>query len=178
MGIAKSLLNKGSTTLGCHLANLLASALNDPPILAGNGPIAPPWEAVAKLKDDPEIDGPLGGFVALNRAYPETAFIALAVDLYFWDKPALDWLLFQAAKAPELALWPKHPGRPFGEPLAAYYSPASIRAMAAAGQAGERALHRALPESLRREPEIPLGHQLAFRNVNRPEDLPYSTKAL
>lgn len=178
MGAPKTLLCRGQETIGTHLANLMVNTLNEPPVFLGQGPMAPPWDSHPQLADQAGMNGPMGGFVTLQMLFPNQWVLVLAVDLYFFEQEALLWLISHWEKKSHLAIWPKFESRSFGEPLAAIYSPTAITHLVSAGFAGERAIHRALPESLRYQPTIPKYLEHQFQNVNRPEDLPYSMRGL
>lgn len=172
MGQPKCLLPKAGTTLGAFLWNLLTECFGHPPILVGDGPLDPIMQNSLQIPDAGNFCGPVAGILGLHQHFPNRPFVVFAVDLYFMEAPALHWLSRQIASHPGKAIWPKLPGRPFGEPLASVYPPAARNLMAEAATKGETALHRALPPNARLEPQIPLNLQRCFTNVNRPEDLP------
>lgn len=174
MGRPKSMLLKHGQPLGSYLIELLSSVIPASPLLVGEGPMPSPWDQHPKIQDNPLFSGPLAGFASLHEAHPKQAFLVLAVDLYYLDKPALRWLLDRIREDPQQAIWPKLPQRNFGEPMAAYYPARALKIMVQSGRRGEFALHRALPATWRREPLIPNHLVNCFKNVNRPEDLPCS----
>lgn len=178
MGIPKTLLKKAQTTSGAWLANLLNSAFHAPPWLVGHAPMATPWQTHPQLKDPTHLAGPIAGFHSLSKVMASQPIVVLAVDLFFFEEPALNWLLSQKAPGTCLAIWPRFPNRPFGEPLASIYSEKAIAIMLQNAASGTRALHKLMPRECRYEPVIPMDLQKHFANVNRPEDLPYSRQDL
>ena len=168
MGFPKSLLPRGNTSLGHHLLQLLERVTGCQPLMVGAGCIGPHTLCYRQVPDHQADAGPLAGLHALFQQHPGQHFLVLAVDMPHMNAPALNWLIQQARQQPELALKPLLAGRKFGEPLAACYPAAMGPMLAQAWQRGERAVRRALPESLCCQPTVPAEHQAAFRNTNTP----------
>lgn len=172
MGYPKGLLPRGDTTLGLYLGGLLQSVCGRPPILLGDGAIGKLPDTWLRLADVPAAKGPLAGLLRLAEATYRQHVLVLAVDMAAMNRAALTWLIGRAPHVPphQHALWPKFPARSFGEPLAAIYFPRALTMMAEAWQAGECAVHRAMPQQRRMEPMIPAEHQPAFTGVNTPQE--------
>ncbi len=170
MGQSKALLPVAGTTLGLYLARLLERTLGAPPILVGEGPISMEGETRLRAKDRIAGGGPLSALLGLFDSFPGRDFLALAVDLPAMSQAALRWLAAQGAETNRPAVWPRLPGRPFGEPLAAIYRVSAAAALDRRWRDGERSLKRALLPEERFEPPAPPELAPAFVNINRPEE--------
>lgn len=173
MGRPKSLLPLKGTTCGAYLCGLLREVCGREPLLVGTGSIGDATEAYGRVTDRQAGAGPLSALLGLYDQWGggATDFLVLATDLVAMNAAALNWLLDQVPGDPRLATWPRLPGRPFGEPLAAFYRAAAAPSLEEAWCRGERSLKRALPASRLYQPEIPPTHRAAFANANRPADL-------
>ncbi len=171
MGMSKSLLPFGDTTLGRHLCGLLEEVTGTPPLLSGTGEIGIECEALERVPDRQASAGPLSAILGLFDRYPQWDFLVLATDLIAMDQAALRWLLDFANHTVQPAVWPRLPDRPFGEPLAALYKRHAFPYLDAAWHEGVRGLKGALPGPLREQPLIPEHLRFAFTGVNSPEEL-------
>ncbi|CAM2008069.1 molybdenum cofactor guanylyltransferase [Acanthopleuribacter pedis] len=117
----------------------------------------------------PERQGPAAGLAALYAGSDAADFLVLAVDLFWLTEPAIAWLL--ALRSGRRAVRPLLPGRPFGEPLCAWYRRDALTAMVARFDAGERAVSRALDPATGCDVPVPAALVPCFRNGNEPEAL-------
>jgi len=168
MGRDKALLRMDGCALGARLVRLLTDCVGVSPVLSGDGPAGPGTETLLRVPDREPGAGPLSALLGLFDRFPGRDFLALAVDLPAMSAPALNWLLERAAVATRPAVWPRLPGRPFGEPLASVYRAAAAPLLENRWRAGERSLKRALGPEEREEPLPPEALQAAFVNVNTP----------
>lgn len=148
-----------------------SSELRDHPDVAALTEV--PWVADCNGGDGAR-QGPLAGLVGLLDHAGDDEFLVVAVDLFGLTSTALDWLLAQRETCRErggVAFWPRLPGRPFGEPLCAWYQRDGLLMMAESFARGERALHRALPAASRCEVAVPPALQPMFANINEAEAL-------
>ena len=114
--------------------------------------------------------GPLAGLVGLVSASDAADFLVLAVDLFWFQQAAADWLLAQREN--RMAVRPHLPGRSFGEPLCAWYRRQALEAMAVRFEAGERSVNRAFTFGATCDVAVPQPLVPFFRNANVPEALP------
>ena len=169
MGSPKSLLAHGSSNLAVFLCDLLTRVTGRSPMLLGEGPFEGP--ELARIPDREAGAGPLSAILGLYDALPHRSFLVLATDLYALNRDALTWLLEEVANTNRPVVWPRFPGRPFGEPLAAIYSPEARPILERRWAEGERSLRRVFDDQQRHEPLIPASFRLAFQGVNTPEEL-------
>lgn len=167
MGRPKALIEREGTSQAAYLAALLEATLACPIKFVGDLPGLMPAHCIP---DREPGAGPLSALLGAFDAMPSANLVVIACDLFRFDQAALDWLL-QWRRCEQVAVWPRLPGRPFGEPLAALYRPSARPLLEAAWQRGERALNRALDQSLRAEPTLPLALVPAFCGANTPEEL-------
>lgn len=185
MGRDKALVARGGVPQVLHLNRLLAPFSQQAPLWVGTPSAAlRRHPCLAELDQSPwvtdcdgvgaERQGPLAGLVGLLNHCQESEFLVVAVDLFGLTTEALQWLLSQRAACRNsgcLAVWPRLPDRPFGEPLCAWYQRDALMLMAAHFARGERALHRALPARFRYEVAVPAALVPCFVNINDPEAL-------
>lgn len=114
--------------------------------------------------------GPLAGLASLVSASDAADFLVLAVDL-FWCRPkAVAWLLAQRGN--RAAVRPHLPGRPFGEPLCAWYRRDVLCDMVRRFEAGERGVNRAFALGASCDVSVPEALVPFFGNANVPDALP------
>ena len=111
--------------------------------------------------DDPVPSiGPAGGLLSAMRAHPESAVLALAVDLPNLRTDTLRWLIDQRSPAADATAF-QNPEDGRVDPLCALYEPSCAERIHKSVALGERSLRRILERSARTHLIQPL----------RPEDL-------
>jgi len=120
-------------------------------------------------------EGPLGAIVSAQEQYPEAAWLVLACDLPFLDRPTLAYLVVNRGDAHQAVVYlSAHDGR--AEPLCAVYEPRSAGGLSAAFQAGLRCARKGV-ESLHPY-ALNLPNHLALDNANTPADKEMAMKQL
>ncbi len=169
MGSPKALIPVGQTTLGLHLCQLLKETLGCDPFLLGDGPMGD--STLQRIPDREPGAGPLSALLGWFDCFPHKDVLLLACDMISMNGPALKWLVGQHRCLQAAALLPRFPDRPFGEPTAAIYTSAARPLLEACWLEGRRGLHRSVPEDRRSQPIIPEMHRVAFKGVNKPQEL-------
>ncbi len=167
MGRPKALISREGTSQAVYLATLLEATLASPTWFVGDLTGLP---LASCLPDREPGAGPLSALLGAYDAMPDANLVVIACDMFRFNQAALDWLL-QWCHCEASAVWPRLPGRPFGEPLAALYRQQARPVLQAAWQSGERAINRALDQTLRVDPLLPLCLVPAFSGANTPEEL-------
>ena len=120
----------------------------------------------------PAGSGPLAGLLAALEEASEGWVLLCAGDLPEVDAALLARLQDEAERTPELACLPEGPRGP--EPALSAWPVHRAAEVRARFEAGERALHRALPDDAMRGwqgPEVDRAAAAdAFRNLNTPQD--------
>jgi len=173
-GLPKGLEEIGGRRILDRVADAVAAATGEPPLLVANDPRAPSWRA--DLRTVPDVRpgcGSLGGIYSAVLAGPD------AVLCVAWDMPFVTPQLLVALAegcAPWDAFLPESGGRRGVEPLCAVYGPACAPAI-------ERRLARGELEAIAFHPDVRIGTlplervrrcgdpEVLFFNINRPEDL-------
>lgn len=168
MGRDKALILRGGVPQYLHLAGLVQQVLGRPAWISGR--LANQDCGLRRVADREPGAGPLSALLGVYDAEARLNLLVLACDLFAMEVEALRWLLDQASSE-KLAVWPRLPGRNFGEPLASLYRQEARRTLEESWFAGNRSLWRCLAPENRFEPEPPMELVRAFRGANTAEDL-------
>ncbi|MCB1042923.1 MAG: NTP transferase domain-containing protein [Acidobacteria bacterium] len=166
MGVRKHTLKlQNGTTLGEHLYDLLTQAFGTQPLLLGDLADDCDWVEGPIVHDDHRASGPIAGInAALSLGYGP--LLVLAVDMPYMTLETLLWIKEQNKTLSKPVLWPRLPGRAFGEPLAGIYTLSAQTIMDLAIRNDIFALHQAVPVESRSEPDVPASLIPQFQNVN------------
>ena len=173
-GLPKGLQQVGGRRILDRVADAVAEATGEPPLLVANDPRAPTWRA--DLRTVPDVRpgcGSLGGIYTALLAGPDPV-LCVAWDMPFVTPELLAALVEGSAWCD--AFLPESGGRRGLEPLCAVYGPACAPAI-------ERRLARGELEAIAFHPDVRVGTlplervrrcgdpEILFFNINRPEDL-------
>jgi molybdopterin-guanine dinucleotide biosynthesis protein A len=169
MGADKALLGPPGRPLAAQVAGVVLGAGaaevllvgGDGPSLTAAAPAGATW-----IADGLPGQGPAVGVATAAAARPGRALLVCACDLPLLEAEDLRPLLEAAASGADAAV-PEVDGRPQWSVLA--LSAAGADSLARAVSRGERALHRAVPATVR---HVRPGHPERLRDADRPEDLP------
>ncbi len=126
----------------------------------------------AQIVDAGDVQGPIAGLRAAQLAYPEVAWLLLAVDLPLLDAATLQNLIARRDPARlATAYRSSHDGLP--EPLCAIYEPAAMPAIAAWLAAGKNCPRKFLIQSDTLLLDQP--NPQSLDNVNTPDELAAAT---
>ena len=154
-------------------ARVTLEALADVVVVSAPLELDLPSAGASRVADAAGAEGPLAGLVAALTSQPFERAVVLAVDLPFASVAALRALGMQMGSQVDVVL--AAPGG-IPQPLAAWYAPSAVVPLAAALDAGERSVTRAVSRLrarvLGREAlvDMPDG-EAAYFNLNTPADL-------
>lgn len=166
----KHLLNWKGRPLGLFLCDLLQETLGQAPVLVGDGPPFHDSVPYGRISDAIPCGGPAGGILAALRFASGDDVLVMASDLPLMTGTALKWIIEQADRTTKPAIWPRHPDRRYGEPLAAVYRSGVQAQLGRALDAGLRRMTELIVREERFEPIIPTELRSAFTNVNTPQE--------
>ncbi|MGI6638281.1 MAG: molybdenum cofactor guanylyltransferase [Desulfobulbus sp.] len=172
MGRPKHLLRQA----GCFWLErtvTITAALVDEVVLVGAGTIPPSLNHLTRLSDAVGPKGPLAGILAALRWRPDVSWLVLACDLPALQPEALQWLLREAQQG-GLAILPcldKGEGLQRVEPLLAFYSGQCLPYLEELAASGNWRMNQLRHVQGVRTPLPPPEFQLAWRNINTPQQL-------
>jgi molybdopterin-guanine dinucleotide biosynthesis protein A len=139
-------------------------------VLCGAGDIPERLSHLPRLKDLPDIGGPLAGIGAAMRSRPFVSWLVLACDMPGITLTALEWLLGQRCQG-TMAIIPRNPQSGRSEPLCAWYDYRCAVLIEDLLAAGEQKISRLCGKDGVARPLIPDELCHCWRNVNRPDEL-------
>ena len=169
MGKPKHLIPQGGRTWLEKIVAKLVSRL-EKVVISGQGLLPQGMEDIPVIKDDPGLIGPMAGILSVMRWNTEVSWIITGCDQPEISVEAIDWLL-SCRNHNVLAILPDLQGDGRVEPLLAYYD------CRCRGYLEEIAAGKSfrIAEMIGRQgiitPSPPPHLQLAWRNVNTPEDM-------
>jgi molybdopterin-guanine dinucleotide biosynthesis protein A len=167
MGQNKALLEVGGMPMARRISMAIGAAGCSPLVAVGGEPAQSEQIGLEWVADEYPGEGPLGAVITALRWNPSDAVLVVACDLPLLTEHVVVELLTMARRHPAADVVIARAGRP--QPLCAVWRPASLPAVVAAFESGERAMHRMVERLEARYVDVA---EAALTNVNEPDDVP------
>lgn len=172
MGSDKAWLPHGEQPQWQYLYHLMAPFVDQVYLSLRADQVAQFPPEVPSVIDSGTDLGPMDGLLAAFAQVPDSAWLVLACDLPYMTADALQQLI--SARADDhIATAFQNPDDGLPEPLIALWEPASYHWLQIAHQQGRRSPRRVLMSQ--KTMLIAAYDPAVLQNVNRPEDLPFSS---
>ena len=140
-------------------------------VLSGKGDLPESLSSIQRVPDYPDLSGPLAGIAAVVNSHPPVSWVVLACDMPDITVESIRWVMSQRSPG----LWvviPENPLTGRGEPLCGWYDYRSATLIDKMMSEGKTRVNDLSDNEQVNEPVIPVDLAPAWKNVNRPEELP------
>ena len=171
MGQPKHLLEAedGRTWLE-HSIDILSQTVSRV-VVSGTGSLPESLSSLQRVRDYPDVSGPLAGIAAVVNSHPPVSWIVLACDMPDVTVESIRWIMSQRSPG-RLAVIPENPLTGRGEPLFGWYDYRSATLIDKMISEGKSRMNDLRDYEQVYKPAIPVDLVPAWKNVNRPEELP------
>jgi molybdopterin-guanine dinucleotide biosynthesis protein A len=167
MGRPKQLVEIGGGTMIEHVVCALSGVV-DEVVLLGGGLVPATLEALSRVVDANDCQGPMAGILGALRAEPEACWVVSPCDLPLLRRAAVRWLV-SMRRSGAWAVLPSFEG--FVEPLLALYESEARTLLEEAAAAGEYSLHRLVSSARVATIDLPSALRQNWFNANTPQEL-------
>ncbi len=164
MGQPKHRMQWGDSTLMDHLIKQCARE-NLPTVLLGNHRITN--NAITRIPDVPNCQGPLAGMLAAMRWNPHVSWLFLACDMPLFHADAIRWLVSQR-KLGRWAIVPEE--NALSHPLGALYEPQFLSTIESGVRSGNSSVQPLLTHAKVEKIAIPESLKRCWKNCNTFEE--------